>query len=301
MSIDVLARVVAAAQQRRAFVLCTVVWRRGPTSGQQGSKALVWADGTMEGFIGGACAQPTVVAEALASLTDGEPRLLFMGQAEDLDAMSHDGARSIPMACDSEGALELYLEPHVPLPAIIAVGGTPAVGALVAVARAVGWDARGVDSPDLGLPVADPATAVVVATQGHFDDLALRAALATDAGYIGLVASRKRAHSVMELVRAEVSATDLARIHAPAGVDLGRTSHAEIAVSVLADLIARRARGELTAVATPPLRIEAIDPVCGMTVVVADAHHRHVVDGVDYVFCAAGCRAAFAADPGAFL
>ncbi|HUG86994.1 MAG TPA: XdhC family protein [Euzebya sp.] len=300
-TLGVLPQAVAAAQQRRPFVLCTVVWRRGPTSGQQGSKALVWADGSMDGFIGGACAQPTVVGEALACLQDGEPRLLVMGLAAEVDQVSHDGARSIPMACDSDGALELYLEPHIPAPAVIAVGDTPAVHALVEMARVIGWDSRSVAAPELGGPAPDPATAVVVASQGHYDDLALRSALATDAGYIGLVASRKRAHTLLELLRPEVGEEALARVHAPAGLDLGRTGHAEIAVAVLADLVQRRARGELVAVAAAPVRAEAIDPVCGMSVVVEGAHHHHTHDGVEYVFCAAGCRAAFAKDPAAFL
>ncbi|WP_370324300.1 XdhC family protein [Euzebya sp.] len=301
MDVEVLRRAVAERDGRRPFVLCTVVWRRGPTSGQQGSKAIIDPGGGVTGFVGGACAEPTVVSEALASLADGQPRLLFLGQADELDTAS-PGAVTVPMACEGEGAMELYLEPHLPPPAVVVVGDTPAAAALVQMAGVLGWDARGVDEPELGHPAPDAATAVVVASQGHYDDLALRSALASDAGYVGLVASRKRADALLELLRDEVGEDAVSRVHAPAGLDLGRTSHAEIAVAVLADLVARRARGELAlGVAAPPARTEATDPVCGMTVVVEDAHHRHVHDGAEYVFCAAGCKAAFAADPASFL
>jgi len=148
----------------------------------------------------------------------------------------------------------------------------------------------------------DGATAIVVATQGHYDDLALAAALDTDAGYIGLVASHRRAEVVLDHLRSRgVSDENRARVRAPAGIDLGRVSNAEIAVAVLADLVQRRARGELAAVGSArEARVEAIDPVCGMTVLVDDAKYHSVVDGVDFWFCAPGCQRAFESDPGSF-
>jgi xanthine dehydrogenase accessory factor len=147
-----------------------------------------------------------------------------------------------------------------------------------------------------------PATAIVVATQGHYDDLALRAALATDAGYIGVVAAEKRASSIIEMLREEgTSDAQLTRVHAPAGLDLGALDNAEIAVAVLADLVARRAAGQLRAVPSTPPRREATDPVCGMTVFVDDAKHHTVHDSVDYWFCASTCLRAFERDPEAFV
>ena len=316
-----LARAVELSEARCAHVLATVVWRRGPSSGQQGSKAVVLADGTVHGWLGGACAEPSVVRHALECLSSGEPSLLFLGQPEELDGRAHDGVQSIAMACESEGALEVYLEPHRPEPQVIAVGRSPAVDALAEMALSVGWRAVIIDAdgdPDLhvrpelvrtkldfGGLLIDGATAVVVATQGHYDDLALTAALgAGEAGYVGLVASPRRAAAVIDHLRDQsLPDTALNRVQAPAGINLGRVSNAEIAVSVMAELVARRARGELTttqARATTHRR-EAIDPVCGMTVFVDDAKYHTMHGGMDYWFCASGCLRVFETDPADFV
>jgi xanthine dehydrogenase accessory factor len=134
----------------------------------------------------------------------------------------------------------------------------------------------------------------VVATQGHYDDLALRAALDTDAGYIGVIAAEKRASSLLTLLRDDgVDDALLARVHAPAGLDLGPVDNAEIAVAVLADLVARRAAGQLRSGTTTATPREAVDPICGMTVFVDDAKHHTVHEGVDHWFCSAGCLHTF--------
>lgn len=320
MDVAVLARAVELSEARCAYVLATVVWRRGPSSGRQGSKAVITADGTVQGWLGGACAEPSVVRSALECLETGEPALLFLGRPDELDGRAHDGVRSIAMACESEGALEVYLEPHRPEPQVIAVGRSPAVDALAETALALGWRATVIDDGgnpdhhvrpelvrgklDFGGLTVDGATAVVVATQGHYDDLALAAALdAGDAGYVGLVASESRAAAVLEHLRAQgVPAESLDRVQAPAGLDLGPVANAEIAVAVMADLVACRARGELTTApaGSPPPRPEAVDPVCGMTVLIDDAKYHTVRQGADYWFCASGCLQAFEADRARF-
>jgi xanthine dehydrogenase accessory factor len=258
-----------------------------------------------------------VVREALASLVDGVARLLFLGSPDELAAREHDEAITIPMACESEGAMEIYLEPFLPAPQLVVFGRSPAVHALTVQARSLGWDVAVIDDggtadehqhPELvrtsldltGLGVG-PSTAIVVATQGHYDDLALRAALDTDAGYVGVVAAEKRASTLLELLRDQgLDDAQLARVHAPAGLDLGPVDNAEIAVAVLADLVARRAAGQLRAAVSATPR-EAVDPVCGMSVFVDRAKYHAVHDGIDYWFCAAGCLHAFETDPGAFL
>ncbi len=320
MDVSVLAEAVELTEQRVPYVLATVVWRRGPSSGRQGSKAVVLADGTVRGWLGGACAEPSVVRHARECLETGEPALLFLGQPGELDGRSQEGVRSIAMACESEGALEVYLEPHRPEPQVVVVGRSPAVDALAEMAIAVGWRATIIDDggnpdehvrpeivrtkldlSDLGI---DGATAVVVATQGHYDDLALEAALAFDPGYIGLVASERRAIAVVDhLTGRGVGCSETARVHAPAGLDLGAVANAEIAVAVMADLVARRANGELVATGSgqASLRAEATDPVCGMTVLVDDAKYHTVHEGDDYWFCAPGCLRAFSSDPQTFL
>ena len=314
MDADVLAEAVALVGARRAFVLATVVWRRAPTSGHAGSKAIVFPDGRVHGFLGGACAEPTLVHEAASALADGRPRLLFLGPADEVAHHERDGTRTIPMACESEGALEVHIEPFLPMPQLVVVGRSPAVHALANQARAVQWDVVVIDDggdpaehafPELVHTTLDftelhigPASAVVIATQGHYDERALELALATDAAYIGVIAAAKRASALLEHLRDRgLGDADVARVHAPAGLDLGAITNAEIAVAVLADLVARRAAGTFGGLEPVPARREARDPVCGMTVYVDDARHHTVYAGEDYWFCAASCLRRFEEDP----
>jgi xanthine dehydrogenase accessory factor len=308
MTDAVIAEAAALSERGVAFALATVVWRRAPSSGQLGSKALILADGTLRGWLGGACAQPTVRREALASLEDGRTRLLLLGlPAEAADAFG-EGVIVVPMECGSEGALAVALEPVVPAPLVVEVGRSPAVDTLASLARSLGWRAVVVESAeDLANQPIDSGTAVVVATQGHDDEAALQGALRTPAGYVGLVASRKRAATTLGYLRDRgMAAADLARVQAPAGLDLGATDHREIAVAVLAELVARRARGELrpalvTAETRPTAPGTAVDPVCGMTVEIASARWHTEHAGRTWYFCGPGCRQRFASDPAAFL
>src|SRR5581483_3426120 len=158
-----------------------------------------------------------------------------------------------------------FVEPMLPAPHVVVVGRSPAVTALAALAGDIGWDVAVIDDDDLSTVGVGAGSAVVVATQGRYDDLALESALRTEAAYIGLVASAKRAASTLELLRGRgVSDDQLARVVAPAGIDLGPVDNAEIAVAVLAELVAHRANGRLRAPATPTApRPAATDPVCG--------------------------------------
>lgn len=304
------------SEEGTPFVLATVVWRRQPSSGKPGARALIDASGRVRGWLGGACAEPTVIREALASLTDGDPRLLQLGPTEEFGGRVGNHVVSVPMACESEGAMEVYLEPVVPAPQLIVIGRSPGAEALVRLGEVLGWRATLVDDeaglhPDVDNVITDldlgslgitERDFIVVATQGHYDEVALEAALATGAGYVGLVASAKRAATVLEYLRGRsISDEALARVHAPAGIDLGSLPNQEIAVSVLAEMVGLKARGGLaTGVrVTPPQ--EATDPVCGMTVDVATAHFHVEHGGDDYYFCAAGCQSAFEADPTQFI
>ncbi len=295
----VLAEAAARRERGEPFVLATVVWRRGPSSSRAGGKALISVAGSVSGWLGGACAEPTVVREALAALQDGRPRLLFLGPADELGTRA-DVVR-VPMACESEGAMEVFLEPVMPAPRLVAIGGSPAAGTLVRLADALGWHAWLDDPPGLAAAGIRAADFVIVATQGHYDEEALEAALATPAAYVGLVASRKRADAVRAHLRDRgVPEEALTRLHAPAGLDLGPVEPDEIAVAILAELVARRAAGGPAQVEVAELE-EATDPVCGMTVAVAAARHTLEHGGSTYYFCAAGCRSRFAADPAAYL
>lgn len=302
-----------AAQLRRRgrpFVLATVVWRRGPTSGRQGYKAVVEPDGRVRGWLGGACAEPSVVREALRALQEGTPRLMFLGP----DAPDRPGQVNVPMACESEGSMEVYLEPVLPAPQLIAIGRSPVVDGLVRLAGALGWRTVVVDDggspedhPEAGRVVTtldlsgleiDARTYLVVATQGHYDEPALERALGTEARYVGLVASRKRADTVLEYLRERgVGEEGLARIRAPAGLDLGPVETEEIAVAVLAELVGLKASGGPGAGVEVAATEEAVDPVCGMLVDPAKARFTARHAGRTHHFCAAGCRRAFRAHP----
>jgi len=304
---DVLALAAELSARGEPFVLATVVWRRAPSSGKEGATALITPDRAVRGWLGGACAEPTVVREALRALEEGSPRLLFLGPPEELDGRAREGVVTVPIACQSEGALEVYVEPVLPQPQIVAIGRSPAAGALAALATGMGWRSALIEEGvDFDAEV-DERSYVVVATQGHFDEDALEHALATPAAYVGLVASRKRADAVLGYLR-DRGVTDeaLARVHAPAGLDLGHISTEEIAVAILAEIVQLKAAGELGAAGAGPeseraARHEEIVLVCGMTVDVADARHRTVHDGRAYYFCSAGCLGSFTSDPARFV
>src|SRR3954470_3360778 len=298
--IDLLAEAAALRDARRSYVHATVVWRRAPTSGQIGAKAVGLADGTVRGFIGGAWAAPTLGRQALEALHDGQPRLLFLGPSDEFDGVLRDGVVRVPMACESEGALEIYLEPVVPSPRVVVVGRSPLAETLAALVADVGWSAEVVDDLDaLAALRPDAGSAIVVATQGRYDEAAVQAALDTDAGYVGLVASTKRAAAVVRWLRgAGLEDVALARLRSPAGLDLGAVEHAQIAVAVLAELVSVHAGGGLRsgAATTVVNLVEAIAPVCGMTVNVADAHQVSHWGGRSVYFCAASCKRAFDAE-----
>ena len=321
MKPDVLALAADLSARGEPFVLATVVWRRSPSSGKEGATALITPDRRVRGWLGGACAEPTVVREAMRVLEQGTPELMFLGPPEELDAHRRDGVVTVPIACQSEGALEVYVEPVVPQPQLIAIGRSPVASTLAAMAAGLGWRSvlidedgaeddlpagvRAVTSLDLDAAGVDARSYVVVATQGHYDEDALERALATPAGYVGLVASRKRADAVIGYLRDRgVSEDALAHVRAPAGLDLGHVPTEEIAVAILAEIVQLKAAGALAGRVPVPVaetRHEALDPVCGMTVDVADARYRTVHDGITYYFCSAGCLESFVKDPARYL
>jgi xanthine dehydrogenase accessory factor len=300
---DILELGAALARRGEPFVLATVVWSRAPSSGKSGSTALITQDGKIHGWLGGACAEPTVIREGLKAI--------------ELEREGRAGVVRVPIACQSEGALEVYVEPVLPTPHLVVIGRSPAVDALARMADALGWrtavvddggDAVDHDAPtvitslDLDAAGVGAGSFLVVATQGHYDEDALARALETPAAYVGLVASRKRAESVLGYLRDRgVSDEALARVHAPAGIDLGHIPNQEIAVAILAELVRLRAAGALEPPPATEARHEEIDVVCGMTVDVATARYRTTYEGRTYYFCSAGCLERFSADPASFL
>jgi xanthine dehydrogenase accessory factor len=304
---EVMARALELMRSGDSFALATVVWRQPPSSGQHGSRAIVLSDGTLYGWIGGACAEPVIIREAQRVMERGESALIWLGQQSDLEAMHiPDGVMTVPMSCQSEGALQIFIEPVAALPHVLVVGRSPMAMTLVDLVRGVGWRADLVDGPDFVSTMVTPSTAVVIATQGHGDEEAVTEALRADASMVGLVASRKRGEVVRGFLAEQgVSKQRLAELHVPIGLDLGHTSHREIAVSILAELVQLRAAGALKARERVMLPLiepdEVIDLVCGMTVEAVVANRPFEFEGTTYYFCAMGCRKAFEKDPASFI
>jgi xanthine dehydrogenase accessory factor len=292
----------------QAFALATVVWRQSPSSSQPGSRAIITAEGELHGWIGGACAEPVVIREAQQVMAEGTAKLLLLGTPEQFGAAVPDGMTVVPISCQSEGALEIYIEPVLPVPHLVIVGDSPMARTLVSLAGALGWRADLVRGPDFTQESADERSMIIVATQGHDDEEVLERAVAAGPAYVGLVGSRRRGATVLGyLADRGVPKDQLDRVKVPAGLDLGSTTHQEIAVAILAELVQLRASGALTGrpaartMKQPrPAPAQAVDPVCGMTVA-ADPSGRPVThDGAEYYFCCAGCRRAFEKDPGAY-
>jgi xanthine dehydrogenase accessory factor len=317
------------ARQGEPFALATVVWRQGPSSSRQGSRAIITAAGELRGWIGGACAEPVVIREAQRVISAGEAKLLLLGSPDQFGGAVPDGMLVIPISCLSEGALEIYIEPVVPVPHLVVVGHSPMAHTLAQLARTLGWRTDLVDGPDFTAEQANEYAMVVVASQGHNDESLLERAIAARPAYLGLVGSRKRGEAVLGyLADRGVPADQLARVTVPAGLDLGSTAHQEIAVSILAELVQLRAAGKLArpagagagaarsaanwpaatgpaatgpAARGPGRAPEATDPVCGMTVTAGPDGMPLEHDGVTYYFCCAGCRQAFERDPAAYV
>jgi xanthine dehydrogenase accessory factor len=304
---DVVERAGELARRGEEFALATVVWRQGPSSGQQGSRAIVTASGQLHGWIGGACAEPVVIREAQRVIKEGQPKLLLLGTPEQFGAAVPPGIDVIPISCQSEGALEVYVEPVLPSPRLVIVGRSPMAHTLRDLAAALGWRIELIDGPDFSAADIDARSIVVIATQGHGDEEAVEQAVAAFPAYLGLVASRKRGEAVLGyLAERGVPQHLLDRVRSPIGIDLGHTTHREIAVAILAELVKLRAAGELApppaadsaAPAVPP---QVLDPVCGMTVAAERSNRPFDFEGVTYYFCSASCRSAFEKAPATFV
>lgn len=310
----VLEQAAELARRGEAFALATVVWRQGPSSSKEGSRAIITADGELHGWIGGACAEPAVIREARRVIESGAARLLLLGSPEQFGGAVPAGMAVVPISCQSEGALEVYIEPVLPVPRLVVVGSSPMAQTLTRLAETLGWHTDLIAGRDFGTEDADQRSMVVVATQGHNDEEVLERAAAARPAYLGLVGSQKRGTAVLGyLADRGVPAEQLDHVRVPAGLDLGSTTHAEIAVAILAELVQLRASGAIAASAAPTPAAsagrasrgtvsaeEAIDPVCGMTVLTTSDGLRLTRDGITYYFCCAGCRQTFENDPVAY-
>ena len=318
------------ARRGESFALATVVWRQGPSSGKESCRAIITATGELHGWIGGACAEPVVIRQAREVISDGVPRLLLLGTAEQFGGPLPEGMNFVPISCQSEGSLEVYIEPIQPAPHLVVVGHSPMASTLAELSRALGWRTDLIAGQDFSAAAATQRSIVVVATQGHHDEEAVTEAIAARPAYVGLVGSARRGAAVLGyLAERGLPAGELDKVHVPAGLDLGPTTHREIAVAILAELVKLRASGALAAAAAgragdsgatapsaaapwpggaassgpaaPSGDEDAVDPVCGMTVTAGPSAYPFAHEGVTYYFCCAGCRRAFGKDPASYL
>ncbi len=266
------------AERGEPFATATVVRVQRPTSAKPGNTALVLADGTIEGFVGGDCAEQSVREYALRSLESGESMLLrvvpFGGEEE-------RGVVTVQNPCLSGGMIEVFLEPVVPAPRVLVEGDMPISAALLRLGGELGLEMVG------GLEVRGDELAVVVAGHGRDELPVLKAALDAGAPYVGLVASRRRGAGVLGELKSDGVAQELLdRIDTPAGFDIGARTPEEIALAILARIVQVRR--------TPKHQVTAVDPVCGMTVTVTPGTPSAERDGETVYFCCDGCKAAFA-------
>jgi xanthine dehydrogenase accessory factor len=330
---DWLEKVVTLRRGGHRFATATVVGRQRPVSAHLGDRAIVHADGRMEGFIGGACSREIVRTQALDAMRSGHARLVSIRpDASELSASDPEHV-IVPMTCVSEGAVDVYVEPDVRPRRLVVVGATPVADALARTAVTLDYDVvRVVDTSEVGdlettasasgytvvslealdatLQEGGAGVAAVIASQGHYDEAALETILRRGASYVGLVASRTRGSTIKQwLTEQDVPGVEV--IRNPAGLDLGARTAPEVALSILAEVVQSRPTHALddaldvaaaaTTSTAAPSPATAIDPVCQMEVAIATAKHTAEVGGTTYYFCCPHCRSAFVKDPAAFL
>jgi xanthine dehydrogenase accessory factor len=299
-----------------SFAMATVVRYEAPISGKPGDKAIIFADGEVWGWIGGGCARPAVIKEALKALKDGRPRLIHISPT----LAGEEGIVAYNMSCHSGGTLDVYIEPVLPKPHVLILGRSPVGQSLARLAKVIHYtvsvaapEASREQFPEVDRVQADlelkdlkvsAQTFIVVSTQGECDEEALENALRTDAAYVAFVASKKKAAKVLEyLGERGVSAERLKQVKAPAGMDIGASSPEEIAVSIVAQIVqlnrARLVKREKPAIPAMEEQ-QAKDPICGMTVEVSAAKYKSQYDGKDFYFCCAGCKQKFDKQPDLF-
>jgi xanthine dehydrogenase accessory factor len=245
------------------FVVATVVRTVAATAAKAGAKALILPDGTIsEGWIGGGCARAAVLKAAKDALADGRSRLVSVQPPDALDGQGlrpgeeRGGIRFAKNMCPSQGTIDIFVEPMLPKPQVVIFGASPVAIAVADFARRLGF-AVTVCAPaaeqgsfaevdrrieGYALPVeAAAARYVIVSTQGRDDEVALLAALSIEADYVAFVGSRRKTAALKTLLLAKgAKGAHLEKLKAPAGLDLGAITPDEIAVSIVAEIVAMR-------------------------------------------------------------
>jgi xanthine dehydrogenase accessory factor len=312
-------------REGKPFVLATVVRCERPTSAKTGAQAIIQDDGQLTGWVGGSCTQPVVIREATRLLREGGgPCILRLGTFDTAvqPGFTDDGIRTFPMTCNSGGALDIYIEPHLPQPHLLLIGASPIINALKQFAPILDFTTTQLDESDLSQVHIDEYTYILIATHGRYDEDVLAQVLTGPAAYIGMVSSPRRAEACRDYLRAAgIAEQAITRLKAPAGLDIGAVTPEEIAASIVAELIEVRRRtksvhtgsggtGEQTGAtkaesirqaSTPGAEVTTTDPVCGMMVEIANARHKSLYDGREFYFCCPACKRQFEREPQQYL
>jgi xanthine dehydrogenase accessory factor len=286
MSLNILDQCDELRAREEPFVLATVVAYKSPQSAKPGSKAIIKADGSSTGWVGGGCVQPIVLREAKRALQTGQPKLLTISPDDPRDDWK--GVESFRMTCEGGGSLEIYLEPFLPKPQLLIVGNSPVAETLARLGDLLDFKVVVADSDFSSVKdQINESSYVVVATMGNRDEEGLLAVIGTRPKYLGLVASRKKSEALFDYVRTTgTTDEDIAVITCPAGLEIGSETLPEIALSVAAEIT----RIRRTSAEQPRTVATAIDPICGMTVDVENAKYSSVVDGQTIYFCCLRCK-----------
>jgi xanthine dehydrogenase accessory factor len=270
-----------------AYALVTVVRVVAPTSAYLGAQAIVLADGTLHGWIGGGCAKSVVIGAAQNAIENGEPKLVRISNDR---IYPEEDVEHYTMSCASNGTVELFIQPYSSRSALCVLGSTPAADEARFLAERL--RIRLTDTPD-------EAPVVLVATQGQGDEEALEAALRSRAKQVLMIASRRKTEKLRAAMRLRgIGEAQLARLQAPAGPDAGAKTPGEIAlVAIVGVLALLRGRGQATVHRTAVDAGKFINPVCGMAVSIANPMHVEKFAGVSFYFCCDGCRTTFLQDP----
>jgi xanthine dehydrogenase accessory factor len=306
VTVHLLAEEAALADARTPYATAVVTWARSPEATRPGDRAVITEDGSVTGWVGGPVVHPLVAEQAQRALADGTPRVLHLTPPGS-SAPSRPDVVNVPVSSSTEGEIEVFVQPHMPPPQVVAIGDAPMPEALSEMARRIGYVGDHVDAlSGLGGVALRPDTYVIVATFGEFDEEALRAVLGAGVEYVALVASAQRSASLLAQLRKDgASKEDLARVRVPEGLAPGSLTHLEVAAAVLADIVATetaRRSGEAEAPQetsveeTGPVSV-ALDPVCGRQVDPSRAAGRFTYDGRTHVFCSSACRRAFEDEP----
>lgn len=307
--------------QDRTAAVAVVVNRKAPTSGKPGDKALITEEGDVHGWIGGGCTKGIVIKEAIASLKDQKPRLVKIAPGAETQT-DQQGVKTYSMMCQSEGSVDVYIEPMIPASKIFIFGRSHIAKALCEIGAAAGYEMMVISDlsehemfpkakkfhalSDFDTNQLKPADFVVVCTQGEDDEKSLEAAVSSRANYVSFVSSRRKANSIYRTLKKQgTPIEDLAQVKTPAGLDLNAKSPQDVAISILAEIVQEKMapgidQGEEAAF--KELNDDLyMNPVCKIPVQKSTAKHVLEHNGEKVYFCCDGCKVSFEKEPEAYL